>query len=577
MSESTDSVGPVASEAMSDKFLLELIGGFYLRDPQGSSLDIPSKKGRGLLALLATAEHGERTRSWLQEHLWARGSSQDSLRKELSSLRALLSSSGLDPIPKSVPRDVIRLDLDCFDIDVRNPKEEAKGEFLEGLDIPHENNFEEWLREQRAYYDSLKATSIDRDPIENAVTSPQIITNVAPARFSIGLSSVVWDTANDKYVHARPRINDVLERIGRLLLCSGGIDLIDHRFDSPVPNPLGMSAARNPQAQLWMRATETSRSLVLSVQLMLSETHQVLCSRRSEFELDKLAELLEDSPAMGQFVAETVDEILFTLYRGRSPLSEDACGALRLVHEAIESMFELSYSGLDKARSSLSLATELIPESVIYAWRAFLSTQLVDDPRITDFDAIREEARVLSARAIELDRYNPLVRSLLTHVEAFTLRDFDRAREHMRQAKEWGSDHLMTYDADALLNLYLGNLKQSRESALHAVRLGRFLPYRYLFITSLCMIDGLAGNFESSILAGEKALQLQPVNADRPYPPTIRYLSESYARLGKEEKAHQLLNLLERTDKQSFTTIGDRAVPTLEIGDFLQMSHGILT
>ena len=60
-------------ETTSDKFQLRLLGSFALRDPKGELVDIPSKKARALLALLAIAENGERTRSWLQDHLWTRG------------------------------------------------------------------------------------------------------------------------------------------------------------------------------------------------------------------------------------------------------------------------------------------------------------------------------------------------------------------------------------------------------------------------------------------------------------------------------------------------------------------------
>ena len=62
--------------------------------------------------MLALAEGGERTRTWLQEMLWSRGSAQDSLRRELASLRKLFEACGIDALPKSAPRDVVRLDLD---------------------------------------------------------------------------------------------------------------------------------------------------------------------------------------------------------------------------------------------------------------------------------------------------------------------------------------------------------------------------------------------------------------------------------------------------------------------------------
>ena len=93
-------------ETASDRFQLHLLGGFSLRDPEGGAIDVPSEKARALLALLATAENGERKCSWLKEHLWSCASSQDNLSKELSSLRALLGSFDLDPLPKDAPPGV---------------------------------------------------------------------------------------------------------------------------------------------------------------------------------------------------------------------------------------------------------------------------------------------------------------------------------------------------------------------------------------------------------------------------------------------------------------------------------------
>ena len=320
------------------------------------------------------------------------------------------------------------------------------------------------------------------------------------------------------------------------------------------------------------RVTETSNRLLLTIELILNETNQVICTRRNEFELDKLDLLFEDPSLMTPLVAETVDEILFALYRrGPEMMPEDECGVLRLTNEAIASMFELSFAGLDRARLRLDKAIETLPESVIYAWRAYLSAHQIDDPRVVDLKQVREEARYYSRRAIELDRYNPLVMSLLTHVYAFTLREFDIASDYIQQAKALGSDHIMTYDSDALLNLYLGRLPQSKTSALQAIRLSRFLPFKYMFITSLCMIDARAGDYESAIAAGEKSLRLQPATSDRPYPPTIRYLAESYARYGEKDKAIELINSLNSANKGR--SVNDRTAPTLQIGEFLKFSQ----
>ena len=84
------------------------------------------------------------------------------------------------------------------------------------------------------------------------------------------------------------------------------------------------------------------------------------------------------------------------------------------------------------------------------------------------------------------------------------------------------------------------------------------------------MIDARAGDYESAIAAGEKSLRLQPATSDRPYPPTIRYLAESYARYGKKDKAIELINSLNSANKGR--SVNDRTAPTLQIGEFLKFS-----
>jgi TolB-like protein/Flp pilus assembly protein TadD len=140
-------------------FTLSLLGPFRLQRPDGERIEIPSKKGLALIAMLAMAEEGERTRSWLQDKLWGRrqhAEARGSLRRELSNLRKLLNQDQAAEPLLLFERDRVRLRIDLIEIDARRPAgahagdaPSIRGEFLEGLDIPGEEGFEDWLREQR--------------------------------------------------------------------------------------------------------------------------------------------------------------------------------------------------------------------------------------------------------------------------------------------------------------------------------------------------------------------------------------------------------------------------------------------
>jgi TolB-like protein/predicted Zn-dependent protease len=136
-----------------EQFTLSLLGPFRLIAPGGDRIEVASRKGKALIAMLAMANEGERARRWLQEKLWGsrqQAQAASSLRRELSDLRGLLNL-GAGPL-LITGNDRARLDLARVQVDTHaaGPDEIASHEFLEGLDIPGEDGFEEWLREQRS-------------------------------------------------------------------------------------------------------------------------------------------------------------------------------------------------------------------------------------------------------------------------------------------------------------------------------------------------------------------------------------------------------------------------------------------
>lgn len=134
------------------RFTLGLLGAFRLLSPSGERIEIPSKRGVAVIAMLAMARDGERTRGWLQDKLWGQrqhAEARGSLRRELSNLRTHLNR-GSAPL-LVCERDRVKLRLELIEVDVRVTRDiRQAGDFLEGLDIAGEDGFEEWLREQRS-------------------------------------------------------------------------------------------------------------------------------------------------------------------------------------------------------------------------------------------------------------------------------------------------------------------------------------------------------------------------------------------------------------------------------------------
>ena len=130
-------------------FTISLIGPFSLETADGTRITVSSKRGQALLAMLATSAKGERARGWLESTLWCdrpADQAKSSLRKELSNLRKVVNGHGAELL--NADSGLIWLDMDILNVEAE--RTQGDQEFLEGLDIPGEESFEDWLREQRA-------------------------------------------------------------------------------------------------------------------------------------------------------------------------------------------------------------------------------------------------------------------------------------------------------------------------------------------------------------------------------------------------------------------------------------------
>ena len=145
-------------------YRLRLVGPFRLAGPDGVRIEISSRKGRALIAMLAMAPDGERTRGWLQDRLWGSRpavQAQASLRRELANLRLALNGAG----PPLLHADYQRAALDLTRLEVDALNGGGTGEFLEGIDLPGEDGFEDWLREQRqALSGTVRAIDVPAPP-----------------------------------------------------------------------------------------------------------------------------------------------------------------------------------------------------------------------------------------------------------------------------------------------------------------------------------------------------------------------------------------------------------------------------
>ncbi|GAB5432280.1 MAG: hypothetical protein EpisKO_16500 [Epibacterium sp.] len=121
-------------------------GAFGVYRPDGEPIQLGAKH-QALMALMVTAEEGVRTRAFLEHTLWSFAQPEQakaSLRTALSTLRKHIGPTASAAFKAN--RERVTLDLSMIEVE-RDP---ARGEFMEGFELPHENAFSEWLSEMRS-------------------------------------------------------------------------------------------------------------------------------------------------------------------------------------------------------------------------------------------------------------------------------------------------------------------------------------------------------------------------------------------------------------------------------------------
>lgn len=142
---------------------LRLLGAFAIIGDDGIAVEIEGRKGRALLAYLASGPERRRTREQVCGLLWGdRGELQarSSLRQLLSSLRKTLRGAGgailasRDSLGLDGP--LVSIDTEAFDGNLRRGTQDSlqaaielyRGTFLEGLELT-EPGFEDWIAGER--------------------------------------------------------------------------------------------------------------------------------------------------------------------------------------------------------------------------------------------------------------------------------------------------------------------------------------------------------------------------------------------------------------------------------------------
>jgi TolB-like protein len=547
--------GELNMENAAPCFSLNLLGPFRLLGPGGERIEIPSKKGAALIAMLATAREGEHTRGWLQDKLWGtREATQAraSLRRELSNLRSRLNRATWELL--ICEREVVRLNLDLVAVDIRSldlaegipggPHDFAPGEFFEGQDIAGEDGFEEWLREQRSalgrHTQRGDARLTDANKVRSATTLAIPIVDVSqpPAGFHdssalavLRFKNLSGDPVND-YI-AEGASEDLIDRLSRIRWLPVIARSSSFSFPEDTdPNEIGRKLGA--RYVLHGRLRYGAESLWISADLADSTNGYTIWTKRFELRLssdgfslerliDELAALLEDRiDHAEQMRARSKKEdsagVRDIVWRGRWHLNRltrrDGEIAQRLFSEALaldpdssEALIQATYSmawSLWAGRAS----QKRILDMTKLAQRAILADH--DDGRGHMLAGIAEmwlrrplAARALFKQAIDLNPSLALAHAVLGC--SYNLGgEPDKGLEHIKTGKRLSPNdvHLFFYLAEmAMAYFILGRWSDAIENAEHA--LGLRPAYWYAHVIKISALSRSGERAKAEVAMGE--------------------------------------------------------------------------
>lgn len=591
-------VRTMAGEDTSTLCRIYLFGTLAVTDADGAPCTPKAQKSRALMAMLALAPRGARSRIWLRDKLWSdRGEEQAaaSLRQALVDVR-----KSLGPIAERIiisDNHTISLDLNRTSVDALQLLDPARQsspddaqleswpELLEGLDIG-DPEFEEWLMlERQVWHGRLENALGQREvspkdrrangfiPSQSRHSGPDSpdggdsrtsplrarLTDWSVALLPPSITGDAFDAMSLPDVFAESLVRSLLED-GELAVC----DLSRPDLSAPSQTSPEFDAAA---LAIQVRYRFSTHQAYISVSVHRTADRSLLWMGGAT--LERRAIEMGDTSASHQLINEAMDE-LRKYFLARSEQTDDAAEGESLF-TAVNAMFRLSRNDLVMSEASLRRIIAQRPSSQAYAWLAFLMTFQVGQ-RFSDSASATEQAQHYARKALELDASNSVTLALVGHVHSFLFGEYDYASGLFERAIRANPTQVLGWDLYSMLHAYAGQPEKGLSLANWARHLGTYSPYRYYFDTSRLINATLAGNHRVAIEAGEQALRERP-----DFNSLLRYLVASHAQLGDIRAARSLLDRLNTVEPNfSISSLIDARYPIMRTEGGANLIAGLI-
>jgi Predicted integral membrane protein len=492
-------------------FTLKLMGSFRLSGAGGERIEIASRKGMALIAMLATSADGERARAWLQDRLWGSRQpkqAQDSLRRELHELRDLLNCG---PAPLlGADRRRVWLDLDNLAVDVRGdiPMPPAGAhEFLEGLDIPGEDGFEDWLREERRIRAEWPASAPTPEPLPSRVvdvSQPAPGFKGQPALAVLPFANLTGDPGNDYLAEALGE--DLIDRLSRLRW----LPVIARTSSfATAATPLDHAAIGQRLGAKYLfegRLRRAGDGYGLAVELSEAATRRVLWSDRIE------APQIFTPKVQAEIVAQLVGALDTRIdaaeqLRARTEPPRDA-QVSDLIWKGRWHINRLTREDAEQARAAFARALEREPGSaealIQSAWA--LGRSIWAERRS---EAQVQEMRELAQRAIRADPDDSRGHWLAGVAEMW-LRRPERAKTLLRRAIELNPSLAEAHSALGDTYLWNGEPELALQSLRASLRLNPTDLMVFTMLSAMATAYWMQGRFADAVDLAEQSVVRRP-------------------------------------------------------------------
>ncbi|WP_343035107.1 SARP family transcriptional regulator [Parasulfitobacter algicola] len=568
-----------------------LFGPFTVLDANEADITPKSKKSRAILAMLAVAPRGSRTRVWLRHKLWsdsAEDQASASLRQALLDIRRAFGDIADDVI--QADKNTVSLNMDAIDIDalaLMDPNRQFDDNeqaafspseyFLEGLEVK-DPEFDEWLVNERQIWERRvedadfqhaldpKSERADSLPRQGNFEPNRVPATNAQREWLITLlpAQIYGDGLAIEQVQA-----DLQQMLTRSLIQVGDLRVVDlATAAAPSVNAPWISAPPNSSAlSMQMRFYAGPSTLRTALMFQNPQDATLLWSaERSTYRQD--ARRLGSSFAH-DLISRSVDEtIQFFLHRDGSEIAEEDAR----LSAAVAYMFRLSRDDLDRSERILQWHLKLNNSAQANAWMAFLMTFRVGQRFSFEDAEVIEKAQTHARNALELDRNNALVATLVAHVHSYLFGEYDFAAGLFESALKRNPTVTLAWDLYAMLHAYAGQPKRAASMARWACHLGAQSPINYYFQTTRAITANFAGEHKTAIEAGAMALSERP-----DFNSLLRVLVSSHAHLGEFDKASQYLERLLAVEPHfSIKALHEAGYPGLETNGGRHFLEGLI-